>query len=47
MLCWPNTHLIFLKKYAPTPEDNTPVKLRNRPFAHLFEVIGAMRLSRL
>lgn len=36
---YPN--LIFLKS-TPTPEDNTPVKLRNRPFAHLFEVIGAM-----
>ena len=29
-------------KSDPTPEDDTPVKLRNRPFAHLFEVIGAM-----
>lgn len=36
---YPN--LIFLKS-TPTPEDNTPVKLRNRPFAHLFEVIDAM-----
>lgn len=36
---YPN--VIYLKS-APTPEDDTPVKLRNRPFAHLFEVIGAM-----
>lgn len=33
--------VIYLKS-TPTPEDDTPVKLRNRPFAHLFEVIGAM-----
>lgn len=36
---YPN--VIYLKN-TPTPEDNTPVKLRNRPFAHLFEVIGSM-----
>ncbi|MDE7069656.1 MAG: V-type ATP synthase subunit I [Alistipes sp.] len=36
---YPN--VIYLKS-TPTPEDDTPVKLRNRPFAHLFEVIGAM-----
>lgn len=36
---YPN--VIYLKN-DPTPEDNTPVKLKNNRFAHLFELIGSM-----
>ncbi len=34
-------NVIYLKS-RPTPEDNTPVKLENRPFARIFEMIGNM-----
>ena len=33
--------VIYLKR-NPTPEDDTPVKLKNNRFARLFELIGAM-----
>lgn len=33
--------VIYIKE-KPTPEDNTPVKLRNNRFASLFELIGSM-----
>lgn len=33
--------VVYLKE-QPTPEDNTPVKLKNNRFAHLFELIGSM-----
>lgn len=33
--------VIYLKS-NPTPEDNTPVKLKNRWFANIFELIGNM-----
>ncbi len=36
---YPN--VVYLKS-DPTPEDNTPVKLRNNRFARLFELIGGM-----
>ena len=36
---YPN--VVYVKS-APTPEDNTPVKLKNNRFNRLFEVIGAM-----
>lgn len=35
------SNIIYLKS-APTPEDDTPVKLKNNKFARLFELIGAM-----
>ena len=36
---YPN--VVFLKS-DPTPEDETPVKLKNRWFAHVFELVGDM-----
>ena len=33
--------VVYLKR-NPTPEDDTPVKLKNNRFARLFELIGAM-----
>ncbi len=36
---YPN--VVYVKS-APTPEDNTPVKLKNNRFNRLFEIIGAM-----
>ena len=33
--------VIYIKRH-PTPEDDTPVKLKNNRFAHMFEMIGAM-----
>ncbi len=33
--------VIYIKR-NPTPEDDTPVKLKNNRFAHMFEMIGAM-----
>ena len=33
---------LYYIKEAPTPEDNTPVKLKNRWFASVFELIGSM-----
>ncbi len=36
---YPN--VVYIKE-NPTPEDNTPVKLKNNAFARLFELIGAM-----
>ena len=36
---YPN--VVYLKS-DPTPEDNTPVKLKNNRFARLFELIGGM-----
>ena len=33
--------VVYIKR-DPTPEDNTPVKLKNNRFARLFELIGAM-----
>lgn len=36
---YPN--VVYLKS-EPTPEDNTPVKLKNNRFARLFELIGGM-----
>ncbi len=36
---YPN--VVYLKN-APTPEDNTPVKLKNRWFSRIFEMVGDM-----
>ena len=36
---YPN--VVYLKE-DPTPEDNTPVKLKNNPFARIFEMVGDM-----
>ena len=33
--------VIYIKR-NPTPDDDTPVKLKNNRFAHMFEMIGAM-----
>ena len=33
--------VVYLKS-QPTPEDDTPVKLKNNPFARVFELIGGM-----
>ena len=33
---------VYYIKEKPTPEDNTPVKLKNRWFASVFELIGSM-----
>ena len=33
---------LYYIKEKPTPEDNTPVKLKNRWFASIFELIGSM-----
>lgn len=33
---------VYFIKSEPTPEDNTPVKLKNNRFASLFELIGSM-----
>ena len=34
-------NLVYLKE-RPTPEDNTPVKLKNNRFARIFELVGNM-----
>lgn len=36
---YPN--VVYIKS-DPTPEDDTPVKLKNRPFARMFELIGSI-----
>ena len=36
---YPN--IVYIKS-DPTPEDDTPVKLKNRPFPRLFELIGSI-----